>query len=60
MVKFRKYIAYVTSFMTAWPGGQFQQKYRLRHILDDIMAWWLISEHILAEVTSFMTALPGG
>ena len=46
--------------MTAWPGGQFQKKYRLSHILYDIMAWWLSSENILAYVTSFMTAWFGG
>ena len=39
-------IAYVPSFMTAWPGGYVQKIYRLRHILYDSMTWWLSSEYI--------------
>ena len=46
MVKFRKYIADVTSFMTAWPSAEVQKRYRLRHALYDSMALWLSSEKI--------------
>ena len=47
VVKFRKYIADVTSFMTAWPVVTSLTSPPLwQHGLYDSMTWWLSSENI--------------